>query len=147
VAEKRKWGGLTERLLVATATSYIVSPGAMGRVAIDPARTADRLSAGYLIALGARLVREVGALLSRARELDKRLATLAVDAEIRFRSATERAAFTAELTGAINQLVTRYHDADAPDGRAHRLLLMSHPLPQASQARPSPRPVGRRKPS
>jgi hypothetical protein len=119
----------------------------MGRVAIDPARSADRLSASYLIALGARLVREVGGLLSRARQLDKRLATLAVDAEIRFRSATERAAFTAELTGAINQLVTRYHDADAPDGRSHRLLLMSHPLPQASQAKPSPRPVGQRKPS
>ena len=26
VAEKRQWGGLTERLLVATAASYIVSP-------------------------------------------------------------------------------------------------------------------------
>src|ERR1041385_9155917 len=32
VAEKRKWGGLTERLLVATASSYIVSPTAPGRV-------------------------------------------------------------------------------------------------------------------
>ena len=27
LAEKRKWGGLTERLLVATAASYVVSPG------------------------------------------------------------------------------------------------------------------------
>src|SRR5690348_4564089 len=51
VAEKRNWGGLTERLLVATATSYIVSPAAMGDVAADPERTADRLSASFLIAL------------------------------------------------------------------------------------------------
>src|SRR4051812_4051810 len=36
VAEKRKWGGLTERLLVATAASYVVSPGALGPVASDP---------------------------------------------------------------------------------------------------------------
>src|SRR5262245_16813658 len=35
LAEKRKWGGLTERLLVASATSYVVSPSAMGRVAVD----------------------------------------------------------------------------------------------------------------
>src|SRR2546427_1903341 len=63
MAEKRKWGGLTERLLVATAASYIVSPSALGPVAADPGREADRLSASYLIALAARIIREVGALL------------------------------------------------------------------------------------
>src|ERR1700687_491631 len=47
-AEKRKGGGLTERMMVATAASYIVSPGAMGPVAADPERGADRLSASYL---------------------------------------------------------------------------------------------------
>jgi DNA-binding transcriptional ArsR family regulator len=62
MAGKRKWGGLTERLLIATAASYVVSPAAMGPVATDPARTADRLSAGYLIALAARVIREVGVL-------------------------------------------------------------------------------------
>src|SRR5688500_2854326 len=36
VARTRQWGGLTERLLVATAASYIVSPNAMGPVASDP---------------------------------------------------------------------------------------------------------------
>src|SRR5215831_7745154 len=63
VAETRKWGGLTERLLVATAASYVVSPGALGPVASDPGRGADRLSARYLVALAARVVREVGGLL------------------------------------------------------------------------------------
>ena len=38
VAEKRQWGGLTERLMVASAASYIVSPCAMGPVAADPDR-------------------------------------------------------------------------------------------------------------
>src|SRR5476649_2518403 len=57
LAEERKWGGLTERLLVATAASYVVSPSAMGPVAVDPNRDVDRLSASYLIALGARVVR------------------------------------------------------------------------------------------
>src|SRR5919197_3583658 len=48
VASKRRWGGLTERLLVATAASYVVSPRALGPVAADPARALDRLSASYL---------------------------------------------------------------------------------------------------
>jgi DNA-binding transcriptional ArsR family regulator len=130
VADERKWGGLTERLLVATATSYVVSPSAMGPVAVDPAKEMDRLSAGYLIALGARVVREVNDLLRRAKEADKRLATLAVDAEVRFRSATDRAAFSAELTEAITKLVAKYHDESAPGGRAHRLVVVAHPLPQ-----------------
>jgi DNA-binding transcriptional ArsR family regulator len=129
LAEERRWGGLTERLLVATAASYVVSPSALGPVAADPKREIDRLSASYLIALGARLVREVGALVRRARESGKRLATLAVDTEIRFRSPAERAAFSRELTEAIATLVAKYHDESAPGGRAHRLVVVAHPLP------------------
>jgi DNA-binding transcriptional ArsR family regulator len=132
VAERRRWGGLTERLLVATAETYVVSPGALGPVAADPGKNADRLSAGYLIALAARIVREVSDLWRRARQLDKRLATLSLNAEIRFRSAAERAAFSGELTQAIANLVARYHDAQAPGGRAHRLIVVAHPLPQES---------------
>jgi DNA-binding transcriptional ArsR family regulator len=132
LAEERTWGGLTERLLVATATSYVVSPSAMGPVAVDPKREVDRLSASYLIALGARIIREVGDLVRRAREADKRLATLAVDTEVRFRSATDRAAFSHELTDAIGKLVSKYHDESAPGGRAHRLVVVAHPLPQKS---------------
>ena len=69
LAQERKWGGLTERLLVATAASYVVSPSALGPVAIDPDREVDRLSASYLIALGARLIREVSDLVRRANEV------------------------------------------------------------------------------
>jgi DNA-binding transcriptional ArsR family regulator len=130
VAEQRKWGGLTERLLVATAASYVVSPGAMGPVATDPGRTADRLSAGYLIALAARVVREVNDLLARARKAGKRLPTLSIDTEVRFRSAEERAQFSRELASAVASLVARYHDESAPGGRRHRLVLVAHPLPQ-----------------
>jgi DNA-binding transcriptional ArsR family regulator len=133
LAQERKWGGLTERLLVATATSYVVSPSALGPVAVDPNREVDRLSASYLIALGARVIREVGDLVRRAKETDKRLATLAVDAEVRFRSATDRAAFSSELTEAVAKLVSKYHDASAPGGRVHRLVVVAHPLPQKSE--------------
>ena len=131
-AHERKWGGLKERLLVATAASYVVSPGALGPVTVDPDRAVDRLSASYLIALGARIVREVGEAIRRANDTGKRLATLAVDTEVRFRSATDRAAFSTELTQAIAKLVAKYHDESAPGGRAHRLVVVAHPLPQKS---------------
>jgi len=135
LAQERKWGGLTERLLVATAASYVVSSGALGPVAADPNRRIDRLSASYLIALGARVVREVGDLVRRANESRKRLATLAVDTEVRFRSPTDRAAFSRELAEAIAKLVSKYHDESAPGGRAHRLVVVAHPLPKQSDSK------------
>lgn len=129
VADTRQWGGLTERLLIATAASYVVSPSALGPAATDPRGRADRLSASYLIALAARVVREVGDLVRRARESGKRLPSLSLDTEVRFRSAAERAAFSDELTRAVTTLIARYHDSSAPGGRAHRLIVIAHPLP------------------
>src|SRR5262245_53451670 len=131
--EERKWGGLVERRVVATAASYVVSPAALGNAASDPARAPDRLSARYLIALAARVVREVAEILRGSKEQGKQLATLALDTEVRFRSPTERAAFTAELTEFIAGLVARYHHAAAPGGRAHRLILVAHPSPRKSR--------------
>lgn len=129
VAKRQRWGGLTERILVATAASYVVSPSALGPASSDPGRVKDRLSADYAIALAARAVRELADLVRRAARTDKRLATLSIDTTIRFRSAAERAAFTTELATSIATLAARYHDEDAPGGRPHRVVLVAHPLP------------------
>jgi DNA-binding transcriptional ArsR family regulator len=130
-AGSRQWGGLKERLLVASAGAYLVTPEALGPAAADPARISPQLSASYLIALAGRVVREMGYLLRLARERDKRLATLAIDTEIRFRCAAERAAFAQELTRTVTMLAARYHDAAAADGRTHRLIVLAHPAPHA----------------
>lgn len=131
-AGQRKWGGLTERLFVASASSYVVAPAAMGKASADPAKTADRLSASYLIALAARAVQEVSDIFRRARQADKHLATLSIDTEIRFRSAAERAAFTADLTRAVASLAAHYHDESSPGGRSHRLIVAAYPHPSES---------------
>jgi DNA-binding transcriptional ArsR family regulator len=128
-AGERRWGGLTERLMVASASAYVISPAALGPIAADPARNNDRLSASYLIALAARIVREVGDLWRTARQRDKRLATLSIDTVIRFRSPADRAAFTADLANAVAALAARYHDESAPGGRRHRLVVASYPAP------------------
>lgn len=135
-AGERRWGGLTEHLFVATAHAYIVSPSALGPAAVELGRATDRLSASYLMALAARVVREVGALWRRAVDSEKRLATLALDAEICFASPAERAAFTADLRRTITELVGRYHH-DAGHGRVHRLLVMAYPAPPVDPSRRS----------
>jgi DNA-binding transcriptional ArsR family regulator len=120
--------GLTERVMQASAAAYVVSPGALGQAAADPERTSDQLSASYLVALAGRVIREVGELVRGASRADKRLATLALDTQVRFRSAVDRASFTRELADALAGLTARYHDADAPGGRAYRLIVVAHPF-------------------
>ncbi|MGH9286967.1 MAG: winged helix-turn-helix domain-containing protein [Acidimicrobiales bacterium] len=127
LAEERMRGGITERVLQATAAAYVVSPAALGESAADPDEAPDRLSARYLIALAGRVVREVGGLAHRAAAAGKRLPTLAIETEIRFRSAEERAAFADELTAAVIDLAARYHH---DDGRPHRLIVAAHPRPE-----------------
>lgn len=127
-ASTRRWGGIVERRLVATAASYVVCPTALGPVAVDPGRSADRLSASYLLALAARVVREVGGLLRKALATDQRLATLSIDTAITFRSAEERAAFSQDLATGIAALAARYHDPSAPGGRPHRVVVLAHPF-------------------
>ena len=126
---RRQHGGLTERVLAASASAYVVSPAALGGAGADPSRVPDRLSAAYLVALAARAVREVGGLLRGAAQAGKRLPTLSLDADVRFASAAARTAFAAELADAVRTLAARYHDESAPDGRTYRVVVLSHPRP------------------
>ncbi len=127
---ERKHGGLTERLLVATAASYVVSPAVLGSNAPDPANVADRLSARYVVALAARVVREVGGLVRRAQAQRRRVATLAVDTEIGFASPEDQQRFAAELTAAVTRLAAKYHH---DGGRPYRLVAVAHPIPKEEQ--------------
>jgi DNA-binding transcriptional ArsR family regulator len=127
---RRSHGGLTERVLAASAAAYVVSPAALGAAAADPARVPDRLSAAYVVALASRAVREVGGLLHGAARAGRRLPTLALDADVRFASASDRAAFAADLADAVRTLAARYHHATAPDGRTYRVVVLSHPRPE-----------------
>ncbi len=126
---QRRHGGLTERVLAASAPAYVVSPGAMGAASTDPARVSNRLSASYLIALAARVVREVGGLLPTAERAGKRLPTLSVDVDLRLRSAQDRTAFADELGAAVRSLAARYHDDGAHHGRWYRVAVISYPRP------------------
>jgi DNA-binding transcriptional ArsR family regulator len=129
--EERRRGNFTERIVQATAASYAISPAAMGPLQPDPARSPDRLSAQWLLALASRLVRDTGVLLAGSRRTHKPVSIFAMDGEIRFASAADRAAFARELTEAVTELTAKYHTDRTPEtdsrGTLHRIVLALHP--------------------
>src|SRR5918997_2281385 len=93
LVEERRKGNCTERVLRATAASYVISPTALADVAPDPSRRPDQRSARWLLAVARRLGREGGELITRSSPAGEPLATLGIDSEVRFASAKDRAAF------------------------------------------------------
>jgi hypothetical protein len=57
------------------------------------------------------------------------VATLTLEADVRFASAETRAKFAEELADAVARIAARYHDDRAPAGRRFRLLAVVHPVP------------------
>ncbi len=133
LVEERRKGNVTERVLRATASSYVISPSALAAVAPDPERAPDRLSARWLLALAARLVRDVGSLLAGGEKARKRVATFGIDGEVRFASAADRSAFAEELATAVAGLVGTSHDEAADGGRRHRVIVAIHPTVEREQ--------------
>jgi DNA-binding transcriptional ArsR family regulator len=127
LVEERRKGNVTERVLRATAGSFVISPSALASVEPDPARSPDRLSARWLLAIAARLVKETGQLITGSQRAGKPVATFALDGSVRFATAGDRAAFVAELSATVASLVSRYHDEAAPGGRDHRVIVAIHP--------------------
>jgi DNA-binding transcriptional ArsR family regulator len=127
LVEERRKGNCIERVLQATASSYVISPDALAAVAPDPGNSADRLSARWLVALAARMVQDVSALINKAAKSGKPLATFGLEGNVRFASAAARAEFTEALTAAVTDLIGKYHDETAAGGRHHHVIFAIHP--------------------
>lgn len=138
LVEERRRGNFTEKIMQASAASYVISPDALGEIQPDATRSPDRLSARWMLARSAQVVRDVGKLLSGALEARKPVSTFAMDGEIRFESAADRAAFAKELSETVTRLVAKYHrdqDPEHPNGKLHSLFVAIHPTvpPSAHQ--------------
>ncbi|WP_432521788.1 ArsR/SmtB family transcription factor [Kineococcus sp. SYSU DK006] len=149
LVEERRKGNVVERVVQASAASYVISPAALPAVAPDPARSREESSARWLLALGAKLVQDVGTLIAGAARARRPLATYALDAELVFASAADRSRFAAELSRTVADLVARHHAEPVPGGpagRRHRLVVALHPAlkdpaPEHHPAlHPDPRP-------
>jgi DNA-binding transcriptional ArsR family regulator len=71
LVEERRKGNVMERIMQATAASFVISPAALAEVAPDPERAPNQLSARWMLALGARLIRDLGELISGATRAGK----------------------------------------------------------------------------
>lgn len=125
--EDRRRGNCTERIVRATARSYLVVPEALGLLASDSADLSDRFSSVHLVAQAMHTVESVADLREKADAAGKRLATLSLVSHLRFGSPEAQHRFAEELTEAIAELAARHHDPDAHEGRSFRLQLGVHP--------------------
>lgn len=142
LVEERRKGNVTERIVQASAASFVIAPASLTALTPDTERSPDRLSARWMLAVAARLVRDVGTLITGAAAANKRLATFALDGELTFATAGERAAFVEELSEAVAALAAKYHRDDVSGGRRHRLVVALHPsvrpVPAAADTDPIP---------
>jgi DNA-binding transcriptional ArsR family regulator len=129
LVEERRKGNCLERVVRATARAFIISPEALGELGPTAELAADRLSSAYLVAAAGRTIREVAVLEDKAKREGKRVATLTLEADVRFASAEARARFAEELADAVAGIAARYHDDRASGGRRFRLLAAVHPAP------------------
>jgi DNA-binding transcriptional ArsR family regulator len=126
---ERKVRNCTERLVRAVARSYLISPATLGELAVDPASIRDRASSAYLVAVTARVIREVSEQREQARGVGKRLPTLTLQADVRFASSETQHAFANELSQEMARLIAKYHCEDEPGGRRFRVMAGSYPAP------------------
>lgn len=126
--EERRKGNCIERIVRATAKSYLVSPDALGKLGSTPDERRDRFSAAYLVSAAAAVIRDLAVLGPRAAKAGKRLATLTIETEVRFRTAEDRAGFAEELAQTIARLTAKYHDGGASEGRRFRFVVGGLPV-------------------
>ena len=138
-AGRRRRRHLFEQCYVATARGYVLSPELLGALAADPAQVADIFSANYLLGLASKLQSELARSVELASAAGKRLATLAINTELRFTSPEPRARFTEELQRAIVEVAGKHSspftkaDGSAAEGRPFRLVVGCYPIPSAKE--------------
>jgi len=127
--EERRKGNCVERLVRATAKQYLISPEALGRLGQSIAGFRDRFSAAYLVSAVARVIRDLALVRSRADASGKKIATLTMEANVKFATPERRNAFAEEFAESVARLVAKYHDESSPAGRNFRLLVGIYPKP------------------
>ena len=127
LVEERPRRGFVERVLMATADTFVVDPAVIHAGA--PAAAQDRFAADHLVQVAAGVARDVARMRQAADAQHKRLLTLTVEAELGFARPADFDAFSEELSAAVAALARKY--APAPRGRRYRLVVAAHPAPRA----------------
>lgn len=127
LVELRPRRGFTERVLRTVAAALVVDPGVLGGPApLD----GDRHAADHLVQVAGAVVRDVGRMVVRSREQDKRLLTFTLEADVRFAAPGDVHDFTDALAQALAEVVATF---DTPGGRPYRLVAAGHPAPEKQE--------------
>jgi hypothetical protein len=116
-------------VLRTVADALVVDPGVLGGPApVD----GDRHAAEHLVQVAGAVVRDVGRMVVRSRQQDKRLLTFTLETDVRFAAPGAVHDFTDALAQALAGVVAAF---DTPGGRPYRLLAAGHPATdQAKEA-------------
>ena len=129
LVEERRKGNCTERIMRASAKSYLV---VLNTAQVDPEEVQDKYSSHYLVSAASRLIQEVAELQTGAHKAKKKLATFSLQTEVRFTDPEKLHAFTEELSRTIAKLAARYH-TDDPHARPYQFHVFSHPTLKKQQ--------------
>lgn len=130
VDERRK-GNFIESRYQAVASTFVVSPRAAWS---DPRRVQamqEQFSLERLVHLGERLERDAATLLDRAAFDGEEIASVSVEADVRFGTEADRAAFVEEYLAAVGPLFRKY---GRRRGSPYRVALAAYPDPAPGEA-------------
>lgn len=130
-AGERRRGNFVEQLYQTVARRFVISPAFAwsGDRLSDTLR--DQASLARLVDLGERLQRDGAELLDRAAYRGEQIPSAAVEAEVGFASASERAEFMREYLAAMAPLLRKY---GSPGGDRFRVALAVYPEPEEEAA-------------
>lgn len=131
VEEERQRRGAIERVYRLVARRFVLDPAALGELAAEPI-DADRFSATYLVALASRAIRELAAMMGRARSTGKRLPTVAINTEVRLKNPEDFNAFSSDLARAVAEVAGRYDAKTEGAGRSFRIVAGAYPGPSGT---------------
>lgn len=130
-AGRRRKRNMVEKLYVASAVGYLLSPEMLGPVRADWRAMAQPRSGAYLLALLANAQADVAQ--ARGGKAGPLAETISLKSQFRLRDGPEREEFTRALREALTEVVTRYTHAAAPEegaaasGRLHRMIVACYP--------------------
>ncbi len=125
LVEEKKKGNCIERIVRATAKSYVICMDTFPEAGAGLLK--DKFSSTYLVAAAAHTIREVASLQELAAKEKKKLSTFSMQAELSFADPDALNAFTEELSAAMARLITKYHAGNEEGARAYRFNVFAHP--------------------
>lgn len=127
LVETRMRRNCEERIVQASARSYLISPEIIGSLGDTAGSVRDRFSSYYQAAVLNAMLRDLAYLNRKADEAGKRIATITLQSSIRFAGARQRNAFAEELATCLAELTARYHDEQAENGREFSFAFIGLP--------------------